>query len=213
LIERHLKNLQLFGASASSGKADEVGALSTDIVNHTQLSSVFPTNNTLICRDVLKHSGLFDLAYNRGQTADGDLGMRIYLSGALMIYNPQISVLHHRAPRGGLRTHKARVITRASSRTNLLHRRLPHVTECYRMLRYFDEPQIIEALWMVVAGTFSIKGGILRKALKILVALALLPNTVYQLKQCYKAAKLMLKDYPQIPSLQHTREKNLHVNY
>ncbi|MEJ7712205.1 MAG: hypothetical protein WKF84_20670 [Pyrinomonadaceae bacterium] len=44
-----------------------------------------PTNNTLIRKDVLSKSGLFDLAYDRGQRADGDLGMRIYLSGAVMI--------------------------------------------------------------------------------------------------------------------------------
>lgn len=202
LIEKHLKNLQRFAASVSSGKADEIGALATDIIGRVQLSSVFPTNNTLIIRTILSQSGLFDLAYNRGQSEDGDLGMRIYLSGALMIYNPQISVVHHRAPVGGLRTHKARVITRASSRTQLLHRRLPHVTECYQNLRYFDAAQVREAMWISAAGTFSIQGGAFRKVLKAIVALAMLPNTIWQLKQRHRAATQMLREYPQIPDLE-----------
>lgn len=202
LIERHLKNLQYFQADTSSGGVNEVGALPlSDVFMRTGMSNVFPTNNTLIRKDVLRRSGLFDMAYNHGQSADADLGTRIYLAGALMIYNPQITVLHHRAPRGGLRRHKARVITYSSSRTKLFHRRFPHVTECYRMRRYFSARQVHESLWLTAAGTFSIRGGLFKKLLKILVALVLLPNTVYHLKRRLRAAGKMLIKYPQIPEV------------
>jgi len=203
LIENHLKNLHFFHADTSSGGVNETGALPlTGISTYTGISGVFPTNNTLIRKSVLRQSGLFDLAYNRGQSADGDLGMRIYLSGVLMIYNPQISVLHHRAPSGGLRKHKARVITYSSSRSKLLHRRFPHVTECYRMMRYFTPRQVRESLWMTVAGTFSIRGGIGRKLLKMFIAIVLLPDTAFQLQGRLQASREMLNAYPQIPELE-----------
>lgn len=202
VIERHLKNLFLFDADTSSGGVDEVGALPlSGIFTRTRLSDVFPTNNTLIRKSVLCASGLFDMAYNRGQSADGDLGMRIYLSGALMMYNPQISVLHHRAPRGGLRQHKARVITYASSRMKLLHRRFPHITEVYRQKRYYTPHQVREALRLAAAGTFSIHGSGWRRFLKVLIAILLLPNTIYQLRYRRKQAEEMMRVYPQIPEL------------
>lgn len=201
-IDKHLRNLLHFSAETSSGLTDEIGIpkLSSEDTS-TQISSIFPTGNTCVHKSALRDSGLFDMAYNRGQSADGDLGMRIYLSGSLMIYNPQISVLHHRAPSGGLRKHKARVITYSSSRQKLFHRRFPHVTEVYRMKRYFTPRQVRESLWMSVAGTFSIRGGLGRKLLKIIIAAFLLPNTVHQLRQRVRGAEEMLKTYPEIPML------------
>ena len=75
LLEQHLKNLARFGVPVSSGVADEIGAgpLPEDFTL-IRVSDVFPTNNTMIDRQVLSRSGLFDLAYNRRQRADGDLG-------------------------------------------------------------------------------------------------------------------------------------------
>ncbi|MDX1524599.1 MAG: glycosyltransferase family 2 protein, partial [Anaerolineae bacterium] len=74
LIEAHLETMGRFQAPVSSGVADEVGAgpLPQE-VTYVRASSVFPTNNTLISRDLLRKSGLFDLAYDRGSRADGDL--------------------------------------------------------------------------------------------------------------------------------------------
>src|SRR5207248_2025531 len=180
LIELHLQTLVEFDAEVSSGVADEVaaGPLPTDFCL-LRASDVFPTNNTMIRREVLRRSGLFDLAYNRGQRADHDLGIRIYLGGALMILNPTISVLHHHAPRGGLRKHKARVVTYASSRKRLLHRNLASATEMYLGSRYFSDTQLREMLWLRVLGTFSARGGCFRKATKAFVSAILLPHTLW----------------------------------
>ncbi|MGH7412280.1 MAG: glycosyltransferase family 2 protein, partial [Candidatus Methylomirabilis sp.] len=176
LIAKHLDTLHTFRADVSSGVADEKGAGPVpEAFRLLRASDVFPTNNTLIRRRVLDGSGLFDLAYERGQRADGDLGMRVYLSGAFMVLNPQISVLHHHAPEGGLRTHKARVITYASSRARLAHRHLPSATEIYLAKRYFAPRQTREMLWLGCLGTFSIRGSALRKLVKALVAVVLLP--------------------------------------
>ena len=204
LLERHLKNLSNFGILVSSGVADEIGAgpLPEDFT-FIRASNVFPTNNTMIDRKVLYRSGLFDLAYNRRQRADGDLGTRIYLTGILMILNPEIRVLHHHAPSGGLRVHKARVVTYASSRQNLLIRHLPAVSDIYLGKRYFTDKQVYESLWLSAFATYSIRGHIGRKLLKALVSTVFLPNTLWKIRQRYKEAENLLKTFPQIPALEN----------
>jgi glycosyltransferase involved in cell wall biosynthesis len=203
LIADHLLSLARFRADVSSGVAEEVGAATerpSSIV--PRLSDVFPTNNTLVRREVLEKSGLFDLAYERGQRADGDLGMRVYLSGALMILDPQISVLHHHAPSGGLRAHKARVITYASSRQRLGHRQLPSATEIYLARRYFTTRQVREMIWLGILGTFSIHGSAAKKMLKIVAGLIYLPHTIWRVKQHCRQAERMLQQFPKIPGLE-----------
>ncbi len=203
LIAHHLRHMQQTGARISCGAADEVGAGPLPPhFTYPRVSDVFPTNNSLISRDVLRHSGLFDLAYERGTRADGDLGMRLYLSGQLMMYNPAISVLHHHAPSGGLRKHKARVNTYAASRQKIAVRVLPGASEVYLWRRYYTPGQVRENLWLVVLGTFSIRGGIGRKLLKGLVSLIMLPETLWKLRGRCRAAAALLESYPQIPALE-----------
>lgn len=203
LIERHLRNLERFGCDVSSGVADEAGTgpLPPDF-RHVRVAPVFPTGNTLIRKSVLNRSGLFDLAYNRGQRADGDLGMRVYLSGALMVLDPKISVFHHHAPRGGLRAHKARVITYASSRENLTHRHLPSVSEIYLMRRHFTNRQVREALWMRAVGTLSRRGARWQRIAKAVLSLVLMPDTLRQLRQRWRTASKIVERSPQIPILE-----------
>ena len=159
------------------------------------------SDGKLFRKDVLYCSGLFDLAYERGQRADGDLGMRVYLSGALMVLNPDIRILHHHAPRGGLRSHKARVITYASSRKYITHRHIPSITEIYLAKRYFTPRQVREELWLRVFGTFSLKGSWWRKILKVLVSIVYLPHTLWVIRTRMREAVSMLRIYPQIARL------------
>ncbi len=207
LIESHLANLRRCGADVSSGVADEAGAGPLpEAFTYLRASDVFPTNNTLIRKDVLSKSGLFDLAYDRGQRADGDLGMRIYLSGAVMILNPKISVVHHHAPAGGLRAHKARVITYASSRQKLGVRHLPSVTEFYLALRYFAPHQVREMFWLRTCGTLSMHGNLFEKTLKFAISLLYLPSTLSQCRKRYRQAILMMHSFPQISELRPERD-------
>ena len=165
------------------------------------MSDVFPTNNTLVKRSTLERSGLFDLAYEYGPRADGDLGMRIYLDGALMVLNPEIRVLHHHAPVGGLRAHRARAVTYASSRQSLWHRHLPAITEIYLARRYFTTEQVRESLLLRILGTLVARGGRGRRVLKALIGGLLLPHTLFVVARRYRQATKMLEEFPQIPSL------------
>lgn len=202
LIEKHLTSLARFGAEVSCGVADEVGAgpLPENFLL-VRASDVFPTNNSLVIKNALSRSGLFDLAYDRGARADADLGMRLYLGGCLMVLNPEIRVLHHHAPSGGLRKHKARVITYASSRSRLAHRHLPAKTEAYLGHRYFSRRQNDEMSWLYAAGTLSARGGAWRRTMKAVLGLALLPHTLWRISTRSREAAAMLEAYPRIPTL------------
>jgi glycosyltransferase involved in cell wall biosynthesis len=203
LFQSHLDNLNRFGDRVSSGVINEVGA--GPLPQHFRLSrvsDVFPMGNTMLKRDVLENSGLLDLAFEHGPRADGDLGMRVYLSGALMMLTPEAPVLHHRAPRGGLRQHKARVTTYAGSRLRLTERDLPSITEIYLALRYFTKRQVREMLLMRAAGTLSANGSALKKALKAIVGIAYMPDTLRQISERRRQAELMLQEFPRIPKLE-----------
>ena len=199
LIERHLAALERFRNDVSCGVADEDGAGPLpEAFRRIRTSDVFPTNNSLIRMSALGGSGMFDLAYDRGARADADLGMRLYLSGQLMVLNPEIRVLHRHAPSGGLRTHGARVITYASSRQRLTHRHLLSPTEMYLGSRYFTPRQVREGAWLSILGTFSARGSRGRRAAKAAVSLLLLPHSVWTLRRRRKTTAAMLAQYPQI---------------
>ena len=202
LIEQHLNRLAEPGINISNGVAHEIGAgkLPPDF-RFRRISNVFPTNNTMIRKEVLQKSGLFDLAYNHGQRADHDLGMRLYLSGELLILNPEITVLHHHAPMGGLREHKARIDTYATSRNNIFKRNLPTVSDLYLAKRYFSDQQVKEMCWMSVLGTFSLKGSFPKRFAKIIVGFLSLPSSLRIILKRLKVACAMLEYFPQIPEL------------
>lgn len=202
LIGAHLNCLSEYRCNVSCGAAIEpgVGSLPADFT-FIRTSNVFPTNNTMIKRKVLYNSGLFDLAYDHGQRADHDLGMRIYLAGEKLVLNPEIKVIHHHAPNGGLREHKARVITYASSRRSYIKRHLTSVSAFYLALRFFSKTQVNELLWLSLLGSFSRKGSYSQKGVKAILSLFLLPHTIYVLAHNKKLAEKMLKHFPQIPKL------------
>lgn len=202
LIESHLRELEVLQVQVSNGVANEVGAgpLPQDFT-FQRISDVFPTNNTMIKKDLLHKSGLFDLAYDQGQRADGDLGMRVYLSGGRMVLNPDIEILHHHAPQGGLRTHKARVNTHVASRKKINLRVLPSISDIYLSRRYFTPKQVHEMLWISVLGTFSLHGPRWKQALKVLVSFFALPNTLWQIQERNQAVDKMFLHFPQIPTL------------
>jgi GT2 family glycosyltransferase len=203
LIEDHLRNLHTHDADVSSGVAQEVGTppLPED-QRFTRASDVFPTNNTLVRRDVLRHSGLFDLAFNRAPRADGELGMRVYLSGAFMVLDSSNSVLHHRADEGGLRTYRVRVITYRTSRERLTHRHLPHISEIYLVSRHFSPRQKREMLWLRMFGTLSARGSWPHRLAKMMLGAALLPNTIKETRARERAAAEWLERFPQIATLE-----------
>lgn len=203
LVERFLRVAAETEADVVCGVAEgpNVGAL-PEWFRLRRMSDVFPTNAGMVRREALERSGLFDLAYNRGARADGDLGMRLYLSGARMVLDPELRVLHHHAPQGGLRKHKARKATYAASRASLWVRHLPERTELYLRRRYFSDRQCREALWMSVLGTLAGRGGVWRRAVKAAVGMIVMPHTLWAIRRRLSEMRHMMAIYPQIESLE-----------
>ena len=194
LVEQHLICVNHSQADASCGVAHELGAL--PLPDHFRLrrpSDVFPTNNSLAVRDTIRAAGSFDPTFDRHQNEDHDLGMRMYLSGAVMMLQPEIEVFHHHAPIGGLRAFGTRRITYGSSRQRLLHRHLPSVSELYLALRYFNRAQLREMVWLRVLGTASMRGSPVRRLLKLVVAAAFLPDSWLRTRSRVRAAEALLE--------------------
>jgi len=130
----------------------------------------------------------------------------MYRAGAVMLLDPGLRVLHHHAPRGGLRRHRARVATYAASRRSLWVRQLPEVTELYLKLRFSTPRQVRESLWQSALGTFSVRGPWWKRAAKAAIGAALLPLTLRELRKRLAAARAMLEQYPRIERLDEARK-------
>ncbi len=201
-IEAHLRNLIAYEVDVSSGTVYEPGNTGKAVqVDRKRMSDVFPTNNTLLRRAALKHSGLFDLAYDRLARADGDLGMRVYLSGNRMLLDESRPILHHHAPRGGLRMHKARVVTRAGRRNSLTQRNLMTASDFYLGYRYFRVDQVREMRLISLWATLTMSGSLWRRSLRFLISLCYFPDSLARLRKAEAQARKMLNTYPQIPKM------------
>jgi hypothetical protein len=128
--------------------------------------------------------------------------MRLYLAGQLLVLNPDASVLHLHAPRGGLRQHGGRVVTRSASRSTLLQRHLLAPTEGYLWLRFFTPQQVNEAVLIRTVSTLRGEGGRGRGLARALVMTLLLPNTLRQNRGRLQQGEQMGGCYPEIPTLQ-----------
>jgi len=200
LIARHLSLMGRLDIDASCGVAEEVGmgALPPSF-GLIRESDVFPTNNTLLRAAALRVSGLFDLAYDKGERADHDLGMRLYLSGAHLVLNPAASVIHLHAPRGGLRQHGARVVTRSSSKASILGRQFLAPTEGYLWYRYFNARQVHEALLIRTLSTLRGTHTGVRRSARMMAMILLLPFTWRKNSANLRIGREKLVDYPDIP--------------
>lgn len=207
LIEDHLRTMLGMSADAVSGIADEAGAgpLHREFLVH-RVSDVFPTNNSLLVKERLRHTGMFDLVYDRGQRADGDLGFRLYRSGAMMLLDPDISVFHHHAPAGGLRVHGARATTRAGSRRRFLQWNLLSVSDFHLLLKHCGEDRMREAHWINLLSIFFVQGGPAFHAVKGMITLLMLPFLHVRLRRNARAARALLQNPPGIPAYPHAVE-------
>lgn len=201
LIARHLWLIERLSVDASCGVAEEKGMDELPPAFHLiRESDVFPTNNTLLRAAALQGSGLFDLAFEKGERADHDLGMRLYLSGARLALNPAAHVIHLHAPRGGLRQHKARMVTRSSSRASILGRQFLSPTEGYLWARYFSPAQVHEALLIRTLGTLRGSHTGARRIARFLAMTLLLPFTWRKNSANLTISRKKLIDYPDIPN-------------
>lgn len=201
LIEDHLRRLA-DGIDASCGGVDDATAGPPPPgFRHRRASDVFPTNNTMLRREALRGSGLFDPAFDHGPRADRDLGVRLHRSGAVLVYDPTVRVFHNHASTGGLRSHDARRITRAGARRSLTVRNPAAPTEMYLHLRHFTPEQQRHAGTLHLLTTLSGDGPPTRRLARLAVQLVLLPDTVRRLRRSRRAARSLLAEDRPVPAL------------
>lgn len=192
-LERHLKNMLSYRADVSCGLPDEVDVSPINRKNLKPcVSTVFPTNDSLVLKSMLYRAGLFDTKMDRGQNEDQDLGIRIFLSGGLMILDPSIQSLHLRAGSGGLRQHGARVVTAELSKKSFVRFRMLHHSELYSDLKYFSHKNVRELMIISLFATFRMNGSLLKRIFKFLIAIFYLPFNYRILRNRYRVANTLI---------------------
>ena len=88
------------------------------------------------------------------------------------------------------------------SRDGVFSRALASASEFYLARRYFPRTLMREMFWQSVLGTFSIRGGFLRRAGKFVISGLTLPATVWQLRSRIALARSLEADFPKIPNLE-----------
>jgi len=192
---RHVTNIKSYGADASCGMPDEVGAM---ILNRESIpisvSTVFPTNDSLISLAILKQIGCFDVRMDRGQSEDHELGIRVYKAGGLILLDPSIRALHLRANFGGLRNSNVRKVTRESSRTQIFHFRLPHTTELFLYLKHYSFDRVSELIIIMLTATIRFNKRGLSGLIKSFVGAIMLPYHFVIIKRRTNLAKVLLSN-------------------
>lgn len=203
LIEGHLTRL-VDGVDAICGGVDDATAGPPPPgMRHRKASDVFPTGNSAVRRTALIRSGLFDPVFDHGPRADRDVGTRLHVTGSLLVYDPGVTVFHHHAPVGGLRTHGARATTRASARKSLTQRNLPAATEYYIGMRYYTVNDRREAKAVRVLAILSSDGKPSRRIARLVAQLVMLPNSLATMHRTEQQALEMFEQRVQIPRLDH----------
>jgi glycosyltransferase involved in cell wall biosynthesis len=175
-IEKLLSTLKEFDADMVASNVIEVGSKEQPIEHYYHLAGTFPI--TLIKRKLLLRTGFMDMFFNKNIRADHDLAMRCHLEGALMIFNPSATIHHHRAMTGGLRTHKARVVTNSIVKQSLTKFTVPTSSEIYLTKKYYSPYQYKKYIGIKFLNQLFIAGGIHKKFFKLL-ALAVQSPRLY----------------------------------
>lgn len=205
-LELHLRILTAYGADVSVGPAYTRQRPELH-PQQQEIACTFMDCGTTLCRrHILQEIGGFDMQFNKHLAGeDGELGVRMVRAGALMLNNPFAKRFHYLAPVGGAR-----------SSSNNVHRWrrwsfLPRPTQSilYIARRHFEKSAASEAVlqnW-VLAGWRRADGQPKSPGWKfrtMLAELAGIPISLIRLIRSVSFSREMLKEGPQIPSLDPT---------
>lgn len=198
LIEQHLAVLSATSADAIAGGVDVPGQPSDDIARQ-RVAETFPGGHSSVRRAALRRSGLFDPIFDQGPRADADLGTRLALTGALVLYVPSIRIVHHHAMQGGLRSIGARRVTRTSSRDSRTERNIPSVTQMYLGLRHWGEEETRASAVMILLSSLGRNGSLAQRLSRVLTQAVLMPDSIRQIRERTAASRRLLENRPIIP--------------
>lgn len=203
LIEQHFTWLQHSEAHVSTGVSIPPPPIQYELPEEfrfPRVAQTFSSGNSLLTREALRLVGGFDRNYDHGVNADMDFGTRLYLAGGLILHNPHATMIHYKAPMGGLRVYGH---WWAHSNIGML-RPFPPPTQVYYMLRFLSPRQRRERLmrFLLMASLgWEKKQSHARgsKALRLAQNLVLLPLMPYRVARSFQAARKLLAAGPHIP--------------
>ena len=121
-----------------------------------------------------------------------------------MIMDPRIDVVHHHAPSGGLRVHRARAITYGGARGTITVRQPLSPTNIYLWRRYFSPDQVRRGVRLhLFSGLFG-TGPSWRRAARLIVQAASLPLARRELRGAQAKADAIFAANPRIPTTDRT---------
>ena len=189
-IQRLVSTMQHYDADMVAAHVEEL-IRADNTFNYVRHTDTFPI--CLVKRKLLLTTGYMDMVYNRDIRADGDLAIRCHKEGALMIYDRSITVFHHHAPAGGLRAHRARVLTRTRSKKLVRGVLLPTVSEIYLRHKYFSQRQTKEDQMIRLISMFFMEGGVVKRLLRILYVVIVSPSLILEFRKRKKRALSFLQ--------------------
>ncbi|MFN0036633.1 MAG: glycosyltransferase family 2 protein [Saprospiraceae bacterium] len=184
-IEEMCRTLAYYKADMVASNVTEIGGAPDPHKERVvKMADGFPI--TLIRKELVLRAGMMDMAFNKGIRADQDLAIRCRMLGAHMIFDSSIRILHHRAPVGGLRWHKQRVLTQHISKKDPFKIRYPAETEYHLFRKYFSPKQRREHAYILLFSQMFVSGSAYKKLLRVLYFLLHLPKVLARYSRLYR---------------------------
>ncbi len=201
-IENHLRCLEFFNASISSGVSiSQSGAEVPTNYSFFRVSDQLDTGNVLIKKEVFQKIGLFDRQFEKQRMGDGEFGLRAYLEGFLNISNPRAGRLHLKVGSGGLREMGSWDGFRPKKW--LAPRPIPSVLYFFRT--YFGSNRTVYSLFRFVPSSimpYRFKRNKNLMVLGALISVLLAPIVLIQIIRSWHLATVKLKEGDRIKPLE-----------
>jgi GT2 family glycosyltransferase len=202
-LAEHLEGLSRYEAELSTGASlAVVGAPVPENYAYYRVADQWDSGNGMCRRELFAQQGLFDQQFDRQRRGDAEFGLRVQLSGGLVIHNPAATRVHLKAEEGGLRTYGSWDGFRHKDRSGPL----PVPSMLYYTERYHTPRQRREDLLLGLVNGM-VPYHLKRRAtpgrwLQLLgVELANLPSTRARVRRSRALAATMVAEGPKIPEL------------
>jgi glycosyltransferase involved in cell wall biosynthesis len=192
-IEKLLATLKRFDCDMVASNVIEFDTPDKKLPEYYYLTDTFPIS--IIKKSILIKTGFMDMFFNRNIRADHDLAMRCHLEGALMIFDPSAVIFHHRAPTGGLRAHKARVVTNSMAKKSVTKFVSPTSSEIYLAKKYYNLQQVKNYIKIKYLNQLFINGNIFKKIARLAVFVFKIPSLYKQYRVSERLADIALEEY------------------
>jgi GT2 family glycosyltransferase len=202
-LAAHLEGLTRYQAALSTGASlAVVGAPVPDNYRFFRVADQWDSGNGMCRRTLFGEMGLFDQQFDRQRRGDAEFGLRVQLSGGLVLHNPDARRIHLKAESGGLRSYGSWDGFRHRDRSGPL----PLPSMLYYTARYHSRRQQREDLFLGVVNGF-VPYHLKRRAspalwVRLLVVEAWhLRSTIRRVRWSRRVAADMVADGPRIPAL------------